>query len=218
MAVPSTLSKPKESATVAVPPIEAPVPTAAEKTEAATSATLAASTPEINKPTAEAHSATSTPTANVLRKRKSRLNISLDADEAAQALDGIEEESEDEGSSPFEMEVLLELWSEVAEHFRAQNPSVASLLKGMTPERSEQGNLLLKVGSNTSLKVISLLKKELIEHLKMRLNLEKLRIEITVEATQKDKRPYFPEEIYLHFLQANPAIEDFVKKFDLDFR
>lgn len=218
MAVPSSLPKPKEAVTVTDPPIAAPAPTETEETSPAVSKELAASTPEINKPTAEAHSATSTPPSNVLRKRKSRLNISLEADDAAQALDGVEEEIEDEGSSPFEMEVLLELWTEVAEHFRAQNPSVASLLKGMTPERSEQGNLLLKVGSNTSLKVISLLKKGLIEQLKMRLNLEKLRIEITVEATQKDKRPYFPEEIYLHFLQANPAIEDFVKKFDLDFR
>lgn len=180
--------------------------------ESAPSSAKTVKSPEEEKVT------TSTPTAHVLRKRKSRLSISLDVDQMANTADDVEEESEDEGSSAFEMEVLLEQWPELAEQFRAQNPSVASLLKSMDPERTEQGDLLLKVGSITSLKVISQVKKDLIEQLKTRLGLEKLRLEIVVEATQKDKRPYFPEEIYLHFLQANPAIEDFVTKLDLDFR
>jgi hypothetical protein len=74
----------------------------------------------------------------------------------------------------------------------------------LSPEKSENGDLVLIVGSQTSRSLLNTARKEIIDLLKATLNIEKL--------------PYFPEEIFEHFLNINPELSDLIKKLDLDFR
>jgi hypothetical protein len=88
----------------------------------------------------------------------------------------------------------------------------------LSPEKSENGDLVLIVGSQTSRSLLNTARKEIIDLLKATLNIDKLRLDIQVTESTEEKLPYFPEEIFEHFLNINPELSDLIKKLDLDFR
>lgn len=143
------------------------------------------------------------------------MNVSLDA---IKSDDDNLEPIEDEGSSDFDLEKLQEVWPDITESLRSKNANAASILKGQVPNRSESGNIAISVESVTGKNVIHTVMKDLVDTIKAELKLSSLRVEVNIEATEGEKRPYFPEEIYKHFVEVNPDLEELVRKLNLDFR
>jgi hypothetical protein len=152
----------------------------------------------------------------VLRKKKSRLDLSAEAWE----LDGPDENDSDgdSTSSVFELDLLLGKWRELSDHFRASNPNAASILSGTEPVKNAEGNVVLTVGSQTARNILQSIRTEMTSWLKEQLGLKELRLELIVSEEEQEKKPYFREEIHEHFVQENPAINELMDKMKLKLK
>ena len=152
----------------------------------------------------------------VLRKKKSRLDLSAEARES----DG-SDENEGDGdstSSMFELDLLLGKWKELSAHFRASNPNAASILSGTEPVKNAEGNIELTVGSQTARNILQSIRTEMTSRLKEQLGLKELRLELIVSEEEQEKKPYFREEIHEHFVRENPAINELMDKMNLKLK
>lgn len=152
----------------------------------------------------------------VLRKKKSRLDLSAEARES----DGADENEGDgdSTSSVFELDLLLGKWKELSDHFRASNPNAASILSGTEPVKNSEGNIELTVGSQTARNILQSIRTEMTSWLKEQLGLKELRLELIVSEEEQEKKPYFREEIHEHFVQENPAINELMDKMKLKLK
>lgn len=152
----------------------------------------------------------------VLRKKKSRLDLTAEAKESLGPDDN--DSDGDSTSSAFELDLLLGKWKELCDQFRSSNPNAASILSGIEPLKNAEGNIELSVGSQTARNILQSIRTDMTSWLKGQLRLKDLRLELIVSEEEQEKKPYFREEVHEHFVQENPAINELMDKMKLKLK
>ena len=118
----------------------------------------------------------------------------------------------------FTAEELREAWASFAEEIKEESPRISVTLSSVTPELLADKTVLLKLDNLTLKETFDHNFKPRLEgHLRRTLRNGSLRLQTTVEATERGEILYSPEQKFNHLAAKNPALRDLKKTFNLDF-
>ena len=118
----------------------------------------------------------------------------------------------------FTAEELREAWTSFAEEIKEESPRISVTLSSVTPELLADKTVLLKLDNLTLKETFDHNFKPRLEgHLRRTLRNGSLRLQTTVEATERGEILYSPEQKFNHLAAKNPALRDLKKTFNLDF-
>lgn len=118
----------------------------------------------------------------------------------------------------FTPEELKLAWTEFAAGIKEESPRIAVTLSAVSPELLPDKTVVLKL-DNTTLKETfdHNYRARLENHLRQVLHNNSLRLQTTVEATERGEILYSPEQKFNHLAVKNPSLKDLKKTFNLDF-
>jgi DNA polymerase-3 subunit gamma/tau len=113
---------------------------------------------------------------------------------------------------------LNETWNSFANEIKEESPRISVTLSSVPPVLQEDKTIVLKL-DNTALKEAfdHNFKARLENHLRTVLQNSLLKLETTVEATERGEILYSNEQKFNHLASKNPALRDLKKTFNLDF-
>ncbi len=122
------------------------------------------------------------------------------------------------GDREFTPEELRSAWNSFAEDIKEESPTISVTLKAVTPELMPDRTVLLKL-DNLILKEAfdNNFKPRLEGHLRRTLGNGTIRLQTTVEATERGEILYSSEQKFNHLAARNPALKELKKTFNLDF-
>lgn len=118
----------------------------------------------------------------------------------------------------FTSEELRDAWNGFAAEIKEESPRISVTLTSVTPELLPDRTVLLKLDNLTLKEAFdSNFKPRLEGHLRRTLQNGSLRLQTTVEATERGEILYSPEQKFNHLAARNPALKELKKTFNLDF-
>jgi DNA polymerase-3 subunit gamma/tau len=121
-------------------------------------------------------------------------------------------------SRDFSEEELKEAWNTFADGIKEESPRISITLSSVTPALQEDKAIVLKL-DNSALKEAfdHNYRAKLENHLRTVLQNDLLKLQTTVEATERGEILYSDEQKFNHLASLNPALKDLKKTFNLDF-
>ena len=122
------------------------------------------------------------------------------------------------GDREFTPEELRNAWNSFAEDIKEESPRISVTLTAVTPELLPDRTIHLKL-DNLILKETfdNNFKPRLEGHLRRTLGNGTIRLQTTVEATERGEILYSSEQKFNHLAARNPALKELKKTFNLDF-
>jgi len=118
----------------------------------------------------------------------------------------------------FTPEELRDAWNGFAEEIKEESPRIAITLTAVTPELLPDRTILLRLDNLTLKEAFDHNFKPRLEgHLRRTLHNGNLRLQTTVEATERGEILYSSEQKFNHLAARNPALKELKKTFNLDF-
>lgn len=121
-------------------------------------------------------------------------------------------------SRDFSEEELKKAWNTFADGIKEESPRISITLSSVTPALQEDKAIVLKL-DNSALKEAfdHNYRARLENHLRTVLQNDLLKLQTTVEATERGEILYSDEQKFNHLASINPALKDLKKTFNLDF-
>jgi DNA polymerase-3 subunit gamma/tau len=118
----------------------------------------------------------------------------------------------------FSQDELREAWTLFAAAMKEESPRISVTLSSVSPELLPDRTIMLRL-DNSALKETfdHNFKARLEGHLRRTLQNGQLKLQTTVESTERGEILYSPEQKFNHLAARNPALKDLKKTFNLDF-
>jgi len=118
----------------------------------------------------------------------------------------------------FTPDELKEAWNAFAADIKDESPRISVTLAAVTPELHEDKSVVLKL-DNSALKETfdHNFRARLENHLRTSLQNSTVRLNTTVEATERGEILYSPDQKFNHMASKNPALKELKKNFNLDY-
>ena len=121
-------------------------------------------------------------------------------------------------ASEFTSDELNEAWHAFAREIKEESPRISITLSAVTPERLPDNSIILKLDNMTLKEAFDHnFRARLENHLRTSLNNGTVKLQTTVEATERGEILYSPEQKFNHLASKNPSLRDLKKTFNLDF-
>jgi DNA polymerase III subunit gamma/tau len=118
----------------------------------------------------------------------------------------------------FTTEELKLAWTEFAAGVKEESPRIAVTLSSVSPELLPDKTVVLKLDNSTLKETFDHNYRARLEnHLRHALHNSSLRLQTTVETTERGEILYSPEQKFNHLAVKNPSLKDLKKTFNLDF-
>ncbi len=118
----------------------------------------------------------------------------------------------------FTAEELKLAWTEFAATVKEESPRIAVTLSSVSPELLPDNTVVLKLDNSTLKEAFDHNYRARLEnHLRLALHNSSLRLQTTVETTERGEILYSPEQKFNHLAVKNPSLKDLKKTFNLDF-
>lgn len=118
----------------------------------------------------------------------------------------------------FTAEEMKKAWNSFANGIKEESPRISVTLSSVTPELHEDKTIVLKLDNSTLKEAFDHnFRARLENHLRTELQNSLLKLETTVEATERGEILYSDEQKFNHLASKNPALKDLKKTFNLDF-
>jgi len=118
----------------------------------------------------------------------------------------------------FTAEELKLAWTEFAAGVKEESPRIAVTLSAVSPELLPDKTVVLKLDNSTLKEAFDHNYRARLEnHLRLALHNNSLRLQTTVETTERGEILYSPEQKFNHLAVKNPSLKDLKKTFNLDF-
>jgi len=117
---------------------------------------------------------------------------------------------------PFTYDDLIIQWNKFKERLETKGFMIVSSIMGMSEVVLEGTTIKYEVPNESSKIDMESEVSNLLGYLKGHLKNHNIKIEISVNENIQTKKIMDKQDIYLHFLEKNPAIELLRKTFDLD--
>lgn len=191
--------RPPATQPAAQPSAQAPPPPAASPRPA----------PQPNKPTAGADDT----------KKVSIKDIMAGTKPAASMVNEPEPETDSTAyDREFTTEELRNAWNGFAEDIKEESPRISVTLTAVTPELLPDRTILLKLDNLTLKEAFdNNFKPRLEGHLRRTLGNGAIRLQTSVETTERGEILYSSEQKFNHLAARNPALKELKKTFNLDF-
>jgi len=118
----------------------------------------------------------------------------------------------------FTNEELSKAWETFATAVKEESPRISVTLLAVSPELLPDKTIILKL-DNLVLKEAfdHNYKAKLESHLRSALQNGEVKLQTTVETTERGEILYSPEQKFNHLVSKNPSLKDLKKTFNLDF-
>ncbi len=118
----------------------------------------------------------------------------------------------------FTADELNEAWSTFAAGVKEESPRISVTLSAVSPELLPDKTIILKL-DNSALKEAfdHNYRARLESHLRNTLQNTGIKLQTSVEATERGEILYSPEQKFNHLVSKNPSLKDLKKTFNLDF-
>ncbi|MCK7531573.1 MAG: hypothetical protein MZV63_11350 [Marinilabiliales bacterium] len=121
-------------------------------------------------------------------------------------------------ASEFTSEELNEVWNAFAREIKEESPRISITLSAVSPERLPDNSIILKLDNMTLKEAFDHnFRARLENHLRTSLNNGTVKLQTTVETTERGEILYSPEQKFNHLASKNPSLRDLKKTFNLDF-
>jgi DNA polymerase-3 subunit gamma/tau len=128
------------------------------------------------------------------------------------------QETESAADRDFTADELAEAWNIFAAEVKEESPRISVTLLSVSPELLPDRTIILKLDNSTLREAFdSNFKSRLEGHLRRSLENSQLKLQTTVESTERGEILYSPEQKFNHLAAKNPALKDLKKTFNLDF-
>ena len=118
----------------------------------------------------------------------------------------------------FTPEELKEAWNLFAAEVKEASPRIAVTLSAVSPLLLPDWTIVLKLDNSTLKETFDQnFRARLENHLRISLHNSSVKLQTTVEATERGEILYSSEQKFNHLASKNPALKDLKKTFNLDF-
>ena len=121
-------------------------------------------------------------------------------------------------SNDFTTEELKQAWMEFAKQVREESPRISITLSALSPELLPDKTIILKLDNSILKETFDHnFRTRLENHLRTSLHNGSVRLQTSVDATERGEILYSPEQKFNHLASKNPSLKDLKKTFNLDF-
>lgn len=121
-------------------------------------------------------------------------------------------------ANEFTPEELKEAWTEFAKEVREESPRISITLSAVSPELLPDKTIILKLDNSILKETFDhSFRARLENHLRSSLHNGSVKLQTSVEATERGEILYSPEQKFNHLASKNPSLKDLKKTFNLDF-
>jgi DNA polymerase-3 subunit gamma/tau len=118
----------------------------------------------------------------------------------------------------FTNEELQEAWNVFAAEVKEASPRISVTLSAVSPLLMPDKTIILKLDNSTLKETFDHnFRARLENHLRLTLKNSTVKLQTTVEATERGEILYSSEQKFNHLASKNPALKDLKKSFNLDF-
>ena len=118
----------------------------------------------------------------------------------------------------FTADELSEAWNAFAAEIKDESPRISVTLKAVSPELLQDKTIILKLDNSTLKETFDHnYRAKLESHLRNTLQNNALKLQTSVDVTERGEILYSPEQKFNHLASKNPSLKDLKKTFNLDF-
>jgi len=121
-------------------------------------------------------------------------------------------------ANEFTPEELKQAWNEFAKEVKEESPRISITLSALSPELLPDKTIILKLDNSILKETFDHnFRARLENYLRTSLHNGSVKLQTTVEATERGEILYSPEQKFNHLASKNPSLKDLKKTFNLDF-